>query len=114
MLESPRPSLVSCAIAAALALAITGSAQHASFAAPERLRSSDGKLIDCGDRDGGGYAAPTLHDIDGDGLQDLVVGQFSSGHVRVYRALGLRNGRRAFAAPEFVRAAGELFAVPMG
>lgn len=38
--------------------------------------------------DVGGYAAPRLVDWDGDGLQDLLCGQFDYGRIRFYRNEG--------------------------
>jgi hypothetical protein len=35
-----------------------------------------------------GHSAPFVGDIDGDGRPDLLVGQFSSGKLRVYRNAG--------------------------
>jgi hypothetical protein len=35
-----------------------------------------------------GHAAPLVHDFDGDGVPDLLVGQFKGGKVRFYRNLG--------------------------
>lgn len=38
-----------------------------------------------------GHAAPLVHDFDGDGLGDLLVGQFGGGTCRVYRNVGTRE-----------------------
>ncbi|MSR62436.1 MAG: hypothetical protein EXS08_08325 [Planctomycetes bacterium] len=60
-----------------------------------------------------GNSAPFLHDLDGDGLRELVVGQFGAGRVRVYTNRGTRGAPR-FAGFEYLRA-GEAFAsVPYG
>jgi hypothetical protein len=37
-----------------------------------------------------GHASPTWADFDGDGLPDLLVGQFGNGRMRVYRNVGTR------------------------
>ncbi len=38
--------------------------------------------------DVGYYAAPCIVDWDGDGLQDLILGQFTSGYIRFYKNVG--------------------------
>ncbi|MFN6196224.1 MAG: hypothetical protein ACK5BN_20635 [Planctomycetota bacterium] len=35
-----------------------------------------------------GYARPSWHDVDGDGLDDLVVGQFHDGKMRLFKGEG--------------------------
>lgn len=35
-----------------------------------------------------GHAAPLFADFDGDGLRDLLVGQFGDGKLRIYRNVG--------------------------
>ena len=42
----------------------------------------------------GGNAAPFVHDIDGDGLPDLMVGQLEGGRLRIYRNVGARGAPR--------------------
>ena len=37
-----------------------------------------------------GYVAPFLADWDGDGLDDLLVGQFGYGRMRIYKNIGTR------------------------
>ncbi len=44
-----------------------------------------GKPLDVG---GVGYAAPFVADFDGDGVNDLLVGQFSEGKLCIYRNEG--------------------------
>jgi len=41
-----------------------------------------------------GHAAPLFADLDGDGLEDLLVGQFGGGKLRVYKNIGLRGAPR--------------------
>lgn len=38
-----------------------------------------------------GHAAPFYADIDGDGLKDLLVGQFGGGELRIYKNIGARD-----------------------
>ena len=35
-----------------------------------------------------GHAAPFMHDMDGDGLRDLLVGQMGGGKLRIYKNVG--------------------------
>ena len=41
-----------------------------------------------------GHAAPLFADFDGDGLEDLLVGQFGGGKLRVYKNVGARGAPR--------------------
>ena len=70
---------------------------------------ADSALIDVE----GGHAAPFVHDVDGDGLSDLLVGQFSGGKLRLHRNVGSRGSPR-FAGASFVQAAGTDASVPFG
>ena len=57
----------------------------AELAAPVRLEAGDdGSLIDTDI----GHAAPFVGDFDGDGTQDLLVGQFGDGLLWIYRNEG--------------------------
>lgn len=104
-----RAFLAGAAVVAGCALA---SAQQASpeVAAPTPIRSVDGKLIDTEY-----WSIPTVADIDGDGRQDLIVGQFmnhkapwlrkldqggsgSSGTARWYRNEAASQALPVFAA----------------
>lgn len=38
-----------------------------------------------------GHAAPIFVDFDGDGLKDLLVGQFREGKLRIYKNVGTRS-----------------------
>ena len=52
-----------------------------------------------------GHAHPLLADLDGDGLQDLLVGQFGGGTCRVYRNVGTAQ-EPAFEGFELLQAGG--------
>jgi hypothetical protein len=69
------------------------------FEKPLRLQA-DGKDIDTGDALG--HSGPCLADADGDGLRDLVVGDFS-GKFRIYRNVGSQNAPQ-FAGASFLMA----------
>jgi hypothetical protein len=61
----------------------------------------------------GGNSAPFWQDLDGDGLAELLVGQFEQGCVRVYKNLGAKGAPR-FDGFEFLRAGDGLLRVPYG
>jgi hypothetical protein len=53
------------------------------FEAPFRVRDAKGFIdVDIG------HAAPLFVDFDGDGLKDLIVGQFGEGKLRIYKNVG--------------------------
>ena len=58
-----------------------------------------------------GHAAPFFTDFDGDGLKDLLVGQFGDGKLRVYRNVGTRHEPR-FSDFYYFQAAGADGTVP--
>ena len=58
-----------------------------AFKKPVRLKA-DGKVIDTGATIG--HSSPCIEDIDGDGLNDLIVGDFS-GKFHIYKNIGQRN-----------------------
>ena len=55
-----------------------------------------------------GYASPCLADVDGDGVLDLLVGQFNKGKIQVFKGLG--GGR--FAKGTWLQAEGKVAEVP--
>ncbi|MHC4375106.1 MAG: hypothetical protein ACYS26_00770 [Planctomycetota bacterium] len=60
-----------------------------------------------------GHAAPVFRDFDGDGLEDLLVGQFGDGLLRVYRNVG-RRGAPAFDRFEWFRTQSGPGSIPAG
>ena len=60
-----------------------------------------------------GHSAPFFGDIDGDGLPDLLVGQYHEGRLRVYRNIGTK-GKPRFGAHTWFEAGGALGTVPVG
>ena len=80
----------------------------ADLAEPVPL-TADGKVIDHGAA--WGHCGPTVFDVDGDGLADLVVGDFS-GQFTVYRNVGSARQPR-YAAGQLLRAGGEVAKVPV-
>jgi hypothetical protein len=55
-----------------------------------------------------GYACPCWADIDGDGKKDLLVGQFASGKIRVFKNLGDAK----LGAGDWLKADGKVAEVP--
>src|SRR5438876_12456530 len=55
-----------------------------------------------------GYACPCWDDIDGKGKNDLLVGQFRGGNIKIYKNLGDSK----FAAGEWLKAEGKVAEVP--
>jgi hypothetical protein len=76
----------------------------AEFEPPVRLLA-DGVPVRV---EGPGYAAPCWADIDGDGKQELLVGQFRDGKIRVYKHLGAGK----FAGGQWLQAEGAVAEVP--
>lgn len=50
-----------------------------------------------------GYACPTFADVDGDGVPDLVVGQFRGGNMMFYKNLASLGETPKFAAGEWLK-----------
>ncbi len=75
-----------------LALAVPAADPAQELLPPVRLEAA-GKPIDTTI----GHAAPFVGDIDGDGVNDLLVGQFGEGILWVYRNVGT-NARPELAA----------------
>jgi hypothetical protein len=60
-----------------------------------------------------GHAAPIFADYDGDGLKDLLVGQFGEGRMRIYKNVGTRNQPK-FDKFEWFQAGGQIAQVEAG
>ena len=60
-----------------------------------------------------GHAAPLFTDFDGDGLEDLLVGQFGEGKLRIYRNVGTK-GEPKFTEHKLFQAEGADGKVPTG
>jgi hypothetical protein len=60
-----------------------------------------------------GHSAPFVGDFDGDGVPDLLVGQFDDGRLRIYRNGGTRS-RPRFDSYTWFEAGGQIASVPVG
>jgi hypothetical protein len=72
------------ALAVTVATSSLTSASDFDFHPPRILKSAEGVLK----APSPGYACPCWADIDGDGRNELLVGQFSSGRIRVFEHRG--------------------------
>jgi hypothetical protein len=92
----------------ALALSGSGPADENPFETPFRVQA-DGEFIDTGT-----MAAPALVDVDGDGLQDLLVGRRAGQcNVLLFRNTGSRKAP-AFGKQGLLQAGGKPACVPKG
>ena len=78
------------------------------FEAPFRV-VADGKPIDVEI----GHAAPYVVDFDGDGVRDLLVGQFGNGRCRIYKNTGT-NEAPVFGKHEWFQAGDDVASVKAG
>jgi len=93
---------------AAIAAALVASAAAQQFQPPFRIQAG-GKPIDVDV----GHAAPYVVDFDGDGVRDLLVGQFGKGRCRIYRNTGT-DAAPQFGEFEFLDAGGKVAEVKAG
>jgi hypothetical protein len=95
-------------ISLACAAALVAGAAAQQFEAPFRLQAG-GKPIDVEI----GHAAPYVVDWDGDGVRDLLVGQFGKGRCRIYRNTG-SNKAPTFGEHTWFEAGGRVAEVKAG
>lgn len=78
------------------------------FEKPFRVEA-DGTAIEV---ESPGYACPTMADVDGDGVPDLVVGQFRDGNMMFFRNLAKINEPPRFAAGQWLMTEEDRAVVP--
>ncbi len=88
----------------ACGLSVAGVWAEVEFEKPVRLVGGD-ELIKV---ESPGYAAPCLADLDGDGVKDLLVGQFRKGKIKVYPG----KGEGKFGKGDWLRIGDEIAEVP--
>ncbi len=93
---------------AAAAVLTAGTAWAGELEGPTALTVGDQK-IDVSV----GHAAPFVHDWDGDGKNDLLVGQMGNGHLRIYKNVG-SNQAPTFDSFELFKAGEAEGTVPTG
>ena len=81
----------------------------AGLESPVRLNSGEGPL----DIEEVGHAAPYVTDWDGNGVLDLLVGQFSDGKLRIYRNVGSNDDPR-YDGFEYFQVGDDVARVPTG
>jgi hypothetical protein len=99
-------SMVGVCLAMAIATLVVADGlaaqQQSTFEPPVRLMAGD-EYIDSGDN--WGHSGPCYDDVDGDGLRDLIVGDFS-GKFRVYPNVGTADDPK-FGTGSYLQAAGK-------
>lgn len=94
MVRQPLPLLTGALLAASSLFAQT---PESELRAPVRLQA-DGKVIDTPMI---GHAAPFVGDFDGDGVRDLLVGQFDGGLLWIYKNVGSNAAPKLAAGVKF-------------
>lgn len=80
---------------------------HSSLSPPQQVKAAAGAI----DIERSGHSAPFYGDLDGDGLKDLLVGEYFEGRVRVYKNVGTNQNPR-FDDFDWIRTTGGLAKVP--
>lgn len=79
-----------------------------TFSEPRQIAGGD-KTIEV---EAPGYAAPSVADLNGDGVPDLMVGQFRDGKIGFYKGSKGKDGKLSFGAHEWLQAGGEIAEIP--
>jgi len=99
---------VLCGITLLMLVVPVAEAQVVQLAAGVKVTMADVSPLEVGEV---GHAAPVYHDFDGDGVPDLVVGEFEDGACRIFRNYGSAT-RPIFRDFEFFHAGGRKATVP--
>jgi hypothetical protein len=95
-----------------LAAAVAGPSALAAgdynFAEPRQINGGDKAIV----VEAPGYASPGLADLNGDGVPDLLVGQFREGKIGFYKGSKSKDGKLSFGAHEWLQAGGEIAKIP--
>jgi hypothetical protein len=59
-----------------------------------------------------GYACPTVADVDGDGVEDLVVGQFNEGGLQFFKNLAGQGDEPQLASAQWLKTGEKRAVVP--
>lgn len=95
-------------MAASACLLATPALSAVEFEAPTILKGGDKVMLS----ESPGYAAPCLADVDGDGVRDMLVGQFRGGKIALYKGIKTEDGSLKFAAQTWLQADGKDATVP--
>ena len=83
-------------------------AGEVKFDAPQKL-TAGGKVVEV---EQPGYAFPSLADMDGDCVPDLLVGQFNKGKIGVYKGTRSKEGKLSFGERTWLQAEGADAEIP--
>lgn len=100
--------LVRTFLLAAIAASPSLVAGEVKFDAPQKL-TAGGKVVEV---EQPGYAFPSLADLDGDGVPDLLVGQFNQGKIGVYKGTRSKEGKLSFGERTWLQAEGAVVEIP--
>ncbi len=103
-----RNALLAAVVGLGVWIGLAGTGRAGDLEPPKALEA-DGQIIDVDI----GHAAPFVADFDADGLDDLLVGQFGNGQLRIYRNVG-RPKKPRYKRFEWLRVGGTLASVPSG
>ena len=84
-------------------------AAPSEFLKPVRLPAGEDGFVKV---ENPGYASPCVADIDGDGVDELLVGQFNTGKIRVYERIETEGEEVRYDGGRWLEAGGKVAEVP--